>query len=282
MGIQQAVAIRSDLAERFKDLHQGSGILLLPNAWDAGSARILATLGFEAIATTSAGMAWTLGLSDGAASREQALANARAIVDAVALPVNGDLENGYGPNAEDVVETLRLAGEIGLSGASIEDASGVAEHPIYDFVHAVERIAAAAEAVRAWRSPLLLTARAENFLHGCNDLDDTIRRLVAFEKAGADVLYAPGLPSLDAVREVCRAVTRPVNVLAGGGASPWSVSDIVAAGARRISVGSGFARAAFEALVEAAASMREGTFAAPGASFSYSQINEIMGAYGRE
>ena len=179
---------------------QGPATFLIPNPWDAGTAKILTQLGFEALATTSAGLAFALGRSDGAASREETLANAQAIVQATHLPVSADLENGFGHAPEKAAETIRLAIGVGLAGGSIEDASGDSAKPIYDFNLAVERIAAAVEAVRAQDIPFTLTARAENFLHGRPDLDDTIKRLQAFEKAGADVLYAPGLPSLKAIQ----------------------------------------------------------------------------------
>ena len=248
---------RAARVETFRSLHRREGGFLIPNAWDVGGARLLSGLGFEAIATTSAGLAWSLGRPDGGAGREAALANARAIAAAIPVPVSADLENGFGPSAEAVVETVRQAADAGLAGLSIEDASGEAQAPIYDFAHAVERIAAAAEANRALATPLVLTARAENFLHGRPDLDDTIRRLTAFAQAGADVLYAPGLPDLAAVRAVCSAVGSPVNVLAGGGSPPWSAAEIFAAGAQRISVGSSLARVALGGLLDAARAMRE-------------------------
>src|SRR4051812_32737651 len=205
-------------AARFVALHQAAEPFVIGNPWDAGSARILAGLGFQALSTTSAGLAFTLGRQDGTASvsRAEALANAKAIVEATTLPVAADLENGYGHRPEDAAETIRLAAEIaGLVGGSIEDATGHSAKPIYDFNHAVERVAAAAAAAHALSFPFLFVARAENYLHGRPDLDDTIRRLQAFEAAGAEVLYAPGITRPEDIRTVCGSVTKPVNVLMG-------------------------------------------------------------------
>ena len=263
-------------AAAFRALHARSGAFVIPNPWDAGTARILAALGFEALATTSAGLAYALGLRDGAAGRAETLANARAIVDATALPVSADLENGFGDTPEDAAETIRLAAEAGLVGGSIEDATGNAAQPIYDFSHAVERVAAAVEAARALPFPFVLTARAENFLHGRADLDDTIRRLQAFERAGADVLYAPALPGLDAIRTVCAAVSCPVNVLAGGSGTP-SVTALAEAGVKRVSLGSGLSRAALGGLVRAAREIKEqGTFGFAADALSYADANGFM------
>lgn len=245
----------------FKRLHEGSGAFVMPNPWDAGSARILSALGFEALATTSAGLAFSIGRRDSAAglTRAQVLANARAIVEATDLPVSADLEDGFGAAPEACAETVGAACGLGLVGGSIEDMSGDPEEPIFAFDHAVERIAAASEAVRG--RPFLLTARAENFLYGRPDLDDTIRRLQAFAVAGADVLYAPGLPSLDAIRTVCASVDRPVNVVMGLKGATFTVEALQEAGVKRISVGGSFARAALGALVRAAREVRErGTF----------------------
>lgn len=210
---------------------------MIPNPWDAGSARILAALGFEALATTSAGFAFSIGRRDSSAalSREAILENARSIVEATDLPVSADLEDGFGASPAACADTIRLAADIGLVGGSIEDATGDANNLIFDFTLAVERVAAAAEEAR--RQPFVLTARAENFLNGRPDLDDTIRRLQAFEAAGADVLYAPGLPDLEAIRTVCSAVTRPVNVVMGLAGTQYSVRELEAAGVKRISVG---------------------------------------------
>lgn len=232
---------QSEKAARFRALHAAPGAFILPNPWDAGSARILAAQGFAALATTSAGLAFTLGQRDGTATRAETLANAAAIVAATTLPVSADLENGFGHAPEDCAATLRDAAATGLVGGSIEDASGDPARPIYDLAHAVERIAAAAEAVRGL--PFILTARAENFLHGRPDLDDTIRRLQAFSAAGAEVLYAPGLTRLEDIRTLCAAVDRPVNVVMGLVGHPLTVAELAAAGVKRISLGGSLARA---------------------------------------
>jgi 2-methylisocitrate lyase-like PEP mutase family enzyme len=243
-------ATQAGRAAAFQALHERPGAFVLPNPWDAGTARILAAQGHLALATTSAGLAFALGRRDGACSRAETLANACLIVDATDLPVAADLENGFGDAPEDAAETIRLAAGAGLVGGSIEDASGDAARPIYAMAHAVERIAAAVQAARTLPFRFMLAARAENFLHGRPDLDDTIRRLQAFEQAGADVLYAPGLPDLAAVRAVCGAVARPVNVLATAGKG-WTVQSLALAGARRISVGGGLSRAALGAVARA-------------------------------
>lgn len=237
-------------AERFREQHAGPVPLLLPNPWDAGTAKILEGLGFSALATTSAGFAWSLGRNDGRVSRDEALANARAIVDATDLPVAADLENGYGDDAAVVAETIALAAQAGLVGGSIEDYTGDEKRPIYPLARALERIEAAAAAARSLPFPFTLTARCENFLHDINDLDDTVERLQAYEKAGADVLYAPLLPNAEAIRTVCKAVSKPVNVLAAGVAGTLSVQGLAAIGVRRISLGSGLTRVALATLVE--------------------------------
>lgn len=243
---------QNEKAERLAALHRGP-LFVIPNPWDAGSARLLASLGFAALATTSAGLAFALGRRDGegAVSRAEALENARVIVEAVDLPVSADLENGYGDAPEDTAETIRLAAGMGLVGGSIEDATGNAARPIYEFQHAVERVAAAAEAARALPFAFQFVARAENYLHGVADLDDTIRRLKAFEVAGADVLFAPGLPDLAAIRTVCAEVSKPVNVVLGSRKPPYTLSNLAAAGVHRVSTGSSFARAAMTGLRDA-------------------------------
>ena len=255
------MASQSDKVQTFRLLHDRPGTFVIPNPWDAGSARILTALGFEALATTSAGLAFSIGRRDSAAAlpREAILQNARNIVEATDLPVSADLEDGFGADPTACATTIALAYEAGLVGGSIEDATGDRSKPIFDFAHAVERISAAAQEAR--RHSFLLTARAENFLHGRPDLDDTIRRLQAFEKAGADVLYAPGLPGLDAIRTVCSAVGRPVNVVAGLTGHSFTVADLSAAGVKRISVGGSFARAALGGLLRAAREVKDrGTF----------------------
>lgn len=246
---------------RFQALHGGPGAFVIPNPWDAGSARLLASLGFAALATTSAGYAFSRGKRDSFASlgRAEILANAAEIVAATDLPVSADLEDGFGAAPEACAETIRLAAATGLVGGSIEDATGNPDAPIFELSHAVDRIRAAAEAARGLR--FVLTARAENYLWGRPDLADTIRRLQAFAEAGADVLYAPGLPDLDAIRTVCREVDRPVNVLMGLRGKTYTVAQLSEAGARRISVGGSFARAALGALMRAAEEVRRhGTF----------------------
>lgn len=250
---------QAEKADRFARLHGGTEPFVLPNPWDAGSAKALAGLGFPALATTSYGLAVSLGRSDGtrAVSRDEALANAQAVADAVDVPVQGDLENGYGDDPAYVAETIRFAAEAGLVAASIEDATGYAEAPIYAFDAAVERVTAAARAAHALPFPFLLVARAENFLHGINDLSETIARLQAFERAGADVLYAPLLPNAAAIRAVCAAVSKPVNVLSWGPVLDMSLSELGALGVRRVSTGSALFSTAQQRLVEAAAGIRE-------------------------
>ncbi|SDM31353.1 2-Methylisocitrate lyase, PEP mutase family [Streptomyces sp. cf386] len=269
-------------AVAFARLHEGDRAFVVANAWDAGSARLLWQLGFQALATTSAGLALSLGRPDGAnlVGRDEVLENARAIVAATPLPVSSDLESCYADSAEGVAETIRLAAEAGLVGASIEDATGDPDHPIRPAAEATERVAAAVEAARALPFPFTLTARAENFLYGRADLKDTIARLQAFEEAGADVLYAPALPDLDAIRTVRAAVGKPLNVLAGVGATA-SVDELSTCGARRISVGSAFARAALGGFLGAALEVRDhGTFAFVEGALAYGEANERMSCGG--
>jgi 2-methylisocitrate lyase-like PEP mutase family enzyme len=250
-----------DKALRFRALHAAPEAFVIANAWDAGSARLLAALGFAALATSSGASAGVLGRVDGQVTRAEALAHAHAIVEATDLPVSADLEKGFGDTPEDAAETIRLAGAIGLAGASIEDATGERDRPLFDLGLARERIEAAAQAARGTGVPFVLTARAENFLRGNPDLDDTIRRLVAFEAAGADVLMAPGLPDLDAVRAVCSSVSRPVNFMAGIRGKSFTVAELAAAGAKRISLATSLYRAAMTGLLNAATEVREnGTF----------------------
>jgi 2-methylisocitrate lyase-like PEP mutase family enzyme len=254
-------ATRQEKYNTFRTLHQRPGAFVIPNPWDAGSAKILAALGFEALATTSAGCAFSRGHLDSAPemTRDFILQNAKEIVDATHLPVSADLQNGFGHSPDICAETIRLAANAGLAGGSIEDSSGDPDSPIYGFQLATERVAAAAEAARA--SQFFLTARAENFLHDRPDLDDTIRRLQSFSKAGADVLYAPGLTDLDAIRAVCASVAKPVNALMGFAGATFSVAELAAVGVKRISVGGSFARAALGGLVRAAREVKEkGTF----------------------
>jgi 2-methylisocitrate lyase-like PEP mutase family enzyme len=253
------VSEQAEHARRFLELHRGERPLLLPNPWDRGSAKLLASLGFEALATTSSGAAATLGKLDGTMTREQTLANAAAIVEAGGVPVSADLENCFATDAAGVGETVKLALEAGLAGCSIEDYSGDQRTPIYELAEASERVAAAAEAAHGGSERLVLTARAENHVHGRDDLDDTIARLQAYEAAGADVLYAPGLTDLEQIQRAVEAVGLPVNVLARPGGP--SVAQLASAGVRRVSVGGAFAFAALGAVVEAARELRgDGTY----------------------
>lgn len=253
--------MQTEKFEVFKSLHQRPGVFVIPNPWDAGTARILTALGFEALATTSAGFAFSIGRRDSAAglTRDEVLGNARAIVEATHLPVSADLEDGFGGAPETCAETIKFAAAVGLVGGSIEDATGDPENPIFGFEQAVERVAAACDAARML--PFIVTARAENFLHGRPDLGDTVRRLQAFSEVGADVVYAPGLPDLDAIRTVCESVEKPVNVVMGLNGPMFNVEELQAAGVKRISVGGAFARAALGAFMRAAREVKEkGTF----------------------
>lgn len=247
-------------SRRFVSLHEREGAFVIPNPWDAGSARVLAALGFEALATSSGACAGVLGRTDGHVSRAEAIAHARTIVEATDLPVAADLENGFGDGVDEVAETIRAAGGVGLVGGSIEDYAGPGK-AIYAFDHAVRRVEAAVAAARALPFRFLLTARAENFIRGNPDLDDTIRRLKAYEQAGADVLFAPGLPDIAAVRQVCAGLDRPFNFMVGIKGRSFNVADLTAAGVKRISLAGSLHRAAMTGLVDAAREVRErGTF----------------------
>lgn len=258
----------------FRALHQRDAAFVIPNPWDAGSTRLLTSLGFEALATTSAGYAFSKGRRDSLTGlgRDEILANAAEIVSATHLPVSADLGDGFGADADICAETIRMASSAGLVGGSIEDATGDPDNPIYELAHAVDRVRAAVEAARDL--PFVLTARAENHLYGHENLNDTIKRLQAFSEAGAEVLYAPGLPDIEAIKLVCRAVDKPVNVVMGLKGPTYSVSELEDAGVRRISVGGSMARAAFGGLMRAAEEVRKsGTFtyaaeALPGAVIS--------------
>src|SRR3989440_3638 len=268
------MATQAEKVSRFRELHRGPGAFVIPTPWDAGSARILAGLAFQALATSSGACAGTLGRRDGKVTRDEALAHARAIVQATELPVSADLEKGFGDSPAAAAETIRLAAEIGLAGGSIEDASGNKDKPLFDFNHAVERVAAAAEAAR---SGFVLTARCENFLRGNPNLEDTIKRLQAFEKAGADVLMAPGLPDLAAVRAVCAALKKPVNFMAGIKGKSFPVKELEAAGVRRISVATSFYRAAMSGLLEAAREVKQGgSFGYLERSLTTPELNQFM------
>jgi 2-methylisocitrate lyase-like PEP mutase family enzyme len=268
---------QAEKGRAFRALHEREGAFIIPNPWDAGSARLLAHLGFEALATTSMGYAFSIGKLDTTLSRDEALANASAIASATALPVSADLENGYGDAPEIVAETIRLAGEAGVVGGSIEDASGRAEDPIYGLEHAIERVRAGVSAARALPFPFTLTARAENYLHGRPDLRDTIRRLQAYQEAGADVLYAPALETKEDIAAVVSSVDRPVNVLMGLRGVQLNLAELSAIGVRRVSVGSSLCRAALGALLRGAREMRErGTFGFAAEAASSSEISVIL------
>jgi len=250
------VASQYEKAVRFRKLHE-SGTFVIPNPWDVGSARILVGMGFQALATSSAASAAAIGHRDGGFAREEALAHARSIVEATELPVSADLEKGFGDEPEAVAKTVRLAAEVGLVGCTIEDSTGNRERPLYDVGIAIERITAGAKAAHSLPFPFMLTARAHNFLYDAPSLDDTIRRLQAFESAGADVLFAPGLPDLDAVCSVCAAVSKPVNFMVGIRGKSFSVRELAAAGVRRISLATSLYRAAMTGLLDAAREIRD-------------------------
>jgi 2-methylisocitrate lyase-like PEP mutase family enzyme len=257
----------------FSELHKRAGAFIIPNPWDAGTARLLADLGFEALATTSAGYAFSAGLPDNVVDRDKMMAHVSEIVAATDLPVSADLENGFGDSAETVAETIRLAAAAGLAGCSIEDMSREG-HTIYDRDHAVERVRAAAEAARGLPFVFTLTARAENYLVGRPDLADTIKRLQAYQEAGADVLYAPGLKDREEIAAVVRSVDRPVNVVMGLQGVQLSLAELSAIGVKRISVGSALSRAALGAFLRAAREMREhGTFTFAEEAANYREIN---------
>jgi 2-methylisocitrate lyase-like PEP mutase family enzyme len=264
---------------RFQELHRRPGAFLLPNPWDAGTARLLAGLGFEALATTSAGFAFSQGLRDNCVGRDAALRHVAAIAAATPLPVSADLENGFGDAPETVAETIRRAAAAGAAGASIEDAAPGRSEPQYPRGLAVERIAAAVEARVSLPAPFTLTARAENFLVGPPDLGDTIARLQAYQEAGADVLYAPGLRSAEDVASLVAAVDRPVNVLAGRPGLPLDLADLARLGVRRVSVGSALARASLGAFVRGAREMRErGTFGFSEEALSFRDVSSMFEA----
>jgi 2-methylisocitrate lyase-like PEP mutase family enzyme len=266
---------QEEKARRFQALHKS--VFIVANAWDAGSARILAGLGFQALATSSGACAGTLGRRDGQVSREEALAHARAIAEATDLPVSADLEKCFADAPSAAAETIRLAAGVGLVGGSIEDATGDKAKPLYDFSHAVERVAAAAKVARSLPFPFALTARSENFLRGKPDLEDTIKRLQAFEKAGADVLMAPGLPDLESVRKVCAALSKPFNFMVGIKGKSFSVAELEAAGVRRISLATSLYRMAMSGLVEAAREVKDkGTFGYLDRSISTPDLSAFM------
>ena len=257
------MAMQAEKANAFRALHERKQAFIIPNPWDVGTARMLERLGFEALATTSMGFALSIGKLDNKAGREAVLAHARELTAATHLPISADLENGFGNAPETVAETIRLAAQAGLVGGSIEDSTGRPDHPIYELAQAVDRVRAAAEAARSLPFPFMFTARAENYLHGRADLKDTIRRLQAYQEAGATVLYAPGLTTKEDIAAVVRSVDRPVNVLMGLKNIYWTQEELNAIGVRRISVGSGLYRVALAAFLRAAREMKDaGTFTA--------------------
>jgi len=268
---------QADKAHAFRALHERAGAFIIPNPWDAGSARILASFGFEALATTSAGAAFSAGRRDGTICRETMLAHIAAIVEATDLPVSADLESSYADDEDGVSETFRLAAETGAVGASIEDASGNRERPLFDIARAAARVRAAVEAVRALPFPFTLTARAENFLVGERNVARTIARLQAYQEAGADVLYAPGLSEPGDIATVVRSVDRPVNVVMELAESRLDLAALSELGVKRVSVGSALVRAAFSALIDASEEMREhGSFAFANDAVSFEKIGSMF------
>ena len=268
---------QAEKGRAFRALHERDRAFIIPNPWDVGTARLLAHLGFEALATTSMGYAFSAGQRDNTIDRQRMMEHVSAIASATDLPLSADLENGFGDAPETVAETIRVAAAAGVAGGSIEDASGRPGHPIYDRAHAVERIRAAAAAVRALPSAFTLTARAENYLHGRPDLGDTITRLQAYQEAGADVLYAPGLAGKEEIAAVVRSLDRPVNVVMGLRGVQLSLAALSALGVRRVSVGSALCRAALGAFLRAAREMREhGTFTFANDAVSPREISAIF------
>ena len=268
---------QTEKAERFRGLHGAPGAFIMPNPWDAGSARVLAALGFPALATSSGALAGTFGRRDGRVKREEALAHARAVVGAVDLPVSADLENGFGHAPSFAAETVRLAAATGLVGCSIEDATNEKDKPLYDFDHAVERVAAAAAAAHAMAFNFTLTARSENFLRGNPDLDDTIKRLRAYENVGADVLMAPGLPDLAAVKRVCASLSKPFSFMVGIKGKSFTATALADVGVRRISLATSLYRAAITALTAAATEAKaNGTFSFVDTAITTMEFNRYM------
>ena len=268
---------QAEKGQAFRALHERDSVFIIPNPWDIGTARLLAHLGFEALATTSMGYAFSAGQRDNTIGRDQMMAHVSEIVSATDLPVSADLENGFGDTPEIVAETIKLAAGAGLVGGSIEDSTGRPDHPIYEKEHSIERVRAAAEVVHALPFKFILTGRAENYLHGRPDLKDTIGRLQAYQEAGADVLYAPGLTSKEDIATVVSSVDRPVNVVMGLQGVQLSLAELSAIGVRRVSVGSALCRAALGAFLRAAREMREhGTFTFANEAVSPREISAIF------
>ncbi|MFT3933425.1 MAG: isocitrate lyase/phosphoenolpyruvate mutase family protein [Chitinophagaceae bacterium] len=264
----------------FKELHQRAGIFAIPNPWDAGSAKMLASLGFEALATTSAGLAFSLGRPDGeaAVTRDETLENAKAIVNATHLPVAADLENGFGDEPEACAQTILLAAKAGLAGGSIEDATGFPANPIYDFDLSVARVKAAVQAARSLAIPFTLTARAENLIHGKIDMADTIKRLQAYAEAGADVLFAPGLKTVEEIATVVKAVApKPINVVMGLSGGNFTLNQLEDIGVKRVSLGSSLVRSAYSAFMNAANEIKtKGSFGFANGIHSYADFNSLF------
>ena len=270
---------QAEKGSAFRALHERDSAFVIPNPWDVGTARLLARLGFEALATTSAGYAFSVGQRDNTIGRDRMITHVAAIASATDLPVSADLENGFGDSPETVAETIRLAATAGLVGGSIEDSTNRLGDPVYEHELAVERVRAAAEVARSLRFPFTLTARAENHIVGRPDLQDTIKRLQAYQEAGADVLYAPGLTSKDEIAAVVRSVDRPVNVVMGLQGVQLSLAALAEIGVKRVSVGSALSRAALGAFLRAAREMRErGTFAFAEEAVSYREISALFDA----
>src|SRR5581483_8618443 len=270
------MSTQHDKALRFRSLHEGP-CFIIPNPWDIASARVLAGLGFQALATSSAAAASVAGRKDHELSREESLAHARLIVNATDLPVSADFGRGFGDEPEAVAETIRHAAQAGLVGCTIEDSTGNPERPLYEFDLAVERIAAAAQAARALPFPFMLTARAHNFLYPNPSLDDTIWRLQAFERAGSGVLFAPGLPDIESVRTVCSAISKPFNFMVGIKGKSFSVAELAAAGVKRISLATSLYRAAMTGLLDAAREARAGQLSFVERCVTTPELNQIMG-----